>query len=528
MYGKLISSMVLITMIISGCTSTKIVPDITKTSRPVVLPSASPILPTSTQAPFISPTANLPPTLTASETPVFPLTSTGPWLVLSSQDGLWVANADGSGLVQFANTEQTGRGTEVAFAPQGGLLAYVLPSYEPSATNYYRPQLMLVNLPSLSMHPLTYLLPDKPLEGFTSSHTDLNGEIFDAVFNDRSLAWSPDGTYLAFASAYPGPSSDLYVYSILDHTLNRLTSGPTQTIDLNWSPDGKHIVSIGAPSMNFGSGGSSGPTLGSVWVVRPDGSDLHIGYTYPDNWDTQLISLGWLNNNSYIEYYSRLGCGIQGLTFIDVISSQHYHIIPGAFASTALDPATGTLLTMVTPPFDPAITCGSSPLPGLYIISAFENKPTVKISYEEIVGSGDTLQVLGWSSLAHVFFINSGNGVFTVNLKGQITPIDVPNIYSNDFSMASDPNELFKVSPDGRNWAMFSPDGLWIASTYQPSINISSNTIDDILWALDGTGLLFVSNNTLYRAFLPDFHATAIAGPFPPGNYPVNLNWVMP
>jgi Tol biopolymer transport system component len=43
-----------------------------------------------------------------------------------------------------------------------------------------------------------------------------------------SLAWSPDGRYLAFAGQMDGLSSDLYVYDIESRTVERLSDGPEQ------------------------------------------------------------------------------------------------------------------------------------------------------------------------------------------------------------------------------------------------------------------------------------------------------------
>ena len=43
-----------------------------------------------------------------------------------------------------------------------------------------------------------------------------------------SVAWSPDGSELAFAGQIDGPSSDVYVYNLGDDETRRLTDGPTR------------------------------------------------------------------------------------------------------------------------------------------------------------------------------------------------------------------------------------------------------------------------------------------------------------
>lgn len=167
-------------------------------------------------------------------------------------------------------------------------------------------------------------------------------------------------------------------------------------------------------------------------------------------------------------------------------------------------------------------------------MSAFGNPPPRQIAYEGIVGSGNVPQVLGWSATAHVFFMSAGNGIFTVNLEGQITPVDIPNIYSSNtlYSNVNGQATVFKVSPNGREWALFSSEGLWIASPDHPSKQISLDSIDDVLWSPDGSALLFIANATLYRVNLPDYQVQTLAGPFSTGDSgntgSFKLAWVMP
>lgn len=58
----------------------------------------------------------------------------------------------------------------------------------------------------------------------------------------RSVAWSPDGSLLAFASQNPGPSSDLYFFSPESGTAQRVTKDPGHVLKSVWAPDSSVLV----------------------------------------------------------------------------------------------------------------------------------------------------------------------------------------------------------------------------------------------------------------------------------------------
>ena len=67
------------------------------------------------------------------------------------------------------------------------------------------------------------------------------------------MAWSPDGSQLAFIGAVNGPTSDLYVYDLAEDQVRQLTDGLAHAANPIWSPDGKHIFHQGI-IFSFGSG----------------------------------------------------------------------------------------------------------------------------------------------------------------------------------------------------------------------------------------------------------------------------------
>lgn len=87
----------------------------------------------------------------------------------------------------------------------------------------------------------------------------------DEVIEAASPSWSPDGATIAFVSR-PG-SAAWHIYTIKpDGTgLKPLTSGLDNDVDPSWSPDGSRII--------FGSTRGY-PSPGSIWSMRPDGTDM--------------------------------------------------------------------------------------------------------------------------------------------------------------------------------------------------------------------------------------------------------------
>jgi hypothetical protein len=53
----------------------------------------------------------------------------------------------------------------------------------------------------------------------------------------RTVAWSPDGSLLAFASQNPGPSSDLNFFDPASGEARRVTSELGHVLELTWAPD---------------------------------------------------------------------------------------------------------------------------------------------------------------------------------------------------------------------------------------------------------------------------------------------------
>jgi WD40 repeat protein len=58
----------------------------------------------------------------------------------------------------------------------------------------------------------------------------------------HSMAWSPDGKFLAFGAMIDGDSADIYVYDIDTGKIRRLEKGPGNAQSFDWSPDGQWVI----------------------------------------------------------------------------------------------------------------------------------------------------------------------------------------------------------------------------------------------------------------------------------------------
>jgi hypothetical protein len=163
-----------------------------------------------------------------------PISDDGPWFVFYSKEekAFIAANDDGTGRkVIFSNKSGWG---EVAGSITN-LVAIVTDLPELEAEYPKNLALVILSLPDGEMQKTIPLIsypeiPEEFLEGL------------GAAVSYESIAWSPDGQYLAFIGAIDGASADLYIYEIASNNYFRLTTGKNRAAEPQWSPDGKWIV----------------------------------------------------------------------------------------------------------------------------------------------------------------------------------------------------------------------------------------------------------------------------------------------
>jgi hypothetical protein len=267
-----------------------------------------------------TPTTSMPaPTATVTSTvepsPQVPLSESGPWVLIFNDDGIWAANADGSGLTQLSqDVVRSG-----AFVASGRWIAYA--TYQAAGTDPGSGEglvLRMMTLPEGVAHTVTGL----QIEGVTDeSPQDLQfaaDQVHRAViYEGGGLAWSPDGTQLAFVSGHEGTSSDVYVLARDTGQITRLTDGPAHAYQLSWSPDGEYIFHTGAS--NFGSG--AGYAMVGVWAARADDTGVRSLYE-PDPRSGSEVLVDWISADTVLVHSWRPDCGALTLMRVNVVTGE--------------------------------------------------------------------------------------------------------------------------------------------------------------------------------------------------------------
>lgn len=445
--------------------------------------------------PAASDTAALPPT-TAPPTPTpppqipkSPLSANGPWLLLTAPDGYWALNPDGSGLTHLMAPPPYFQPGPVS--PSGARVAFVGAD---DAGGQRGLKLYTLALPGGEMQMVT------PLTGPATEpdpNAQAGAEAAQLLFPVGQSAWSPDGQRLAFIGLMDGPSADLYVYSLMDGSLARLTDGPSQAYQPRWSPDGQYVIQTGA--LSFGSG--AGYEMAGVWAARADNSAVLELYT-PDSGDERLH--GWLSPDTFIVDSFRAQCSVGDLRAFSLTTLEFTALFEGFYNSVAFDAAHGQALVAVD---DFTSECEGSRPAGFYLAWP-GGEP-------RLLAEGDATAA-AWLPEADLFFGRLDGALVAYTADGQRAPLP-PGLDS-----------LPWVAPDGQSWAWSGPEGtgLMVSVNGEPARSIDTSFIFRAAWSPDGQTLFFDGDGVFYAAYAPGFVPAPIATGLLDAAYPTVMTWV--
>ena len=162
---------------------------------------------------------------------------------LSRRDGnteVYLARADGSNAIRATDTAVDE--SQVTWSPDGKRIAYSSPD------NEGRPRIYWLHIDDLISNPLVF---------------GGNGEV--------DPAWSPNGTWVAFAAlAEDGSSTGLFLRNPDGVIQFQITEAPDRTP--TWSPDGKRLAfvrTVGSPD-NSAMGEEAADRNDDIWVIQID------------------------------------------------------------------------------------------------------------------------------------------------------------------------------------------------------------------------------------------------------------------
>jgi hypothetical protein len=426
----------------------------------------------------------------------------GPWILLSTENGLRAMNEDGSGLTQLTQ--------EVILAPSN--LKAAISNSNPHVA--YITTSDPVNLQGLSLNILT--LPEGKVETITPLTSPENEpqpdhemcdpkyEAARAVTIGNSVAWSPDGTQLAFIGSLQGDSADVYVYSLADKSITRLSEEPGQAYDLHGAPGGKNVVYFSATC--FGTG--VGFAMEGAWAVRP--SDASVTKLYePDaeTWGESFINWEYSEVEGF-HVASVSGCPYKNLRRIDIESKDVTPIYEGCFNDIATGP---------TDMFAVLASSDFSDQPGLYIYgeSLITDIPPIYVPEP----NGREVR-LGGNYFLYSVFGDQGPEIHSVNLfDGQ------PGEYEGkgDFPV---------FSQGGDVWAWNDAGSFYLGGKdIREPITLSTSPASYPFWLETGNQqdgfhnrLFFFEQSGLYMAVDPDYQPVLLWESTKPVSAPV-LVW---
>jgi hypothetical protein len=449
----------------------------------------------------------VPPTLEASVTPGSDQTATGggsqpestgtlqagPWLAFVTDQGVWASNADGSGLTLLVSGGVTlPGGLARAVSPGGAYIAYITTSDPKGGSENLTLSvdltLNLVHLPDGAITEVTPLNTDETRPSPQDAPGDPSVEAYRAVLDEESMAWSPDGSRLAFMGLIDGPSSDLYVYSLADQSIKRLTSGSGQGYQPSWSPDGRWIVHAAAESFGTGAGAS----IASVWAAAADGSAIKLLYEPTSSGDERFIS--WLGGDTLIVRSWEPGCGAYDLRALDITTGEARQIAAylNEIDGVAINPRDGLILYSLA---DTVAQCQHVDAYGLFLSDL---SGAVRQVY-----SGNAYQVIDAPQSGR-FFARTDTSVVSVDYDGKVAETSAPGAM------------LPIVSPDGTQWVFtsnYETYGLWIGpvSESAPPAQVYEKAVNEAVWDASNSLVFFMNDLGLYRLDVHTLQVQAVS-----------------
>lgn len=539
-----ILSIFLITVFIQSC-SYKYNSEVSNNhSDPSLTPSSLPRrypLNTNTPTQNISETPTRPISSPTSSLPLTELNEDGPWLVFTSGTGVWVANDDGTALQQLKRyLAGDYYKLSVAVSEQTGLIAITEPSPESywqggGYPSYPETDLFLIQLPYTKLQVITPLIATEQVDVIASIYLLDILEYLEfgtpAPFKETAtyqleqvkwavsglgdqgnLAWSPDGTMLAFSAAINGPSSDLYTYSVNSGQIFRHTTGLTQVVDPEWSPDGRYIIHKTVNDHHFGAG--TMPTFfDGLWAAAADGSELiRLAQGH-------MEVVGWFSNKDLIvagDYGHHVFCNP---TLVDVTTGVSSLIWPGQFSSAALDPITDTVLLVTTDRFVNYLGCPTVSGLGIYRISG-ESLIVERLDDEILSGHDYRWDHVEWSTELNSFVVMD-HGILGDHWSLGWGPLSRTG-YDNALIVTASGN-ISRYEYEELEYPGLSPDGGTRARVEESSIRVVQEGADDIyisgwfcnaVWHPDRPALIISDDNTIYLAESPHYIPVEVSSGF--------------
>lgn len=427
-----------------------------------------------------------------SPTPYPPLPAKGPYLLyrdLLLREGLFIIiGVDGHGrrLVEIPKDGYV-RDLQKAVSPNGEWIAFHSGSLDV-------PFDLTLNLMNISDGTIVKISP--VLSSDFPNNLPQHEEIYEVLISEgmnptwwkntilsnfrygiESLAWSVDGTKLAFAGQIDGPSSDIYLYDLESKSIQRISNSQYPINHIEWSPDGSWILYEDSIPWGYYS-------QINLYVINPyldvkeDRYPVDISGAF---WEGE----GWLTDNYYILYGGSDGVGPFDLRYLNIETQQEKMLWPDLFYDYAYDPENEIMVLSN----DPYIVTSPDPFadPGLHFVDLKGNHHQIS---DEIF---ERLEFRGGKNSRFIGF--NENNIVSIAIDGSIIPLKEGINY--DYWMS--------VSPDQRWLVLYNYTGLDLYSEVDEHVRTISNlNVESVLWRPDSLGLFLIVPDKLYYLSVPE------------------------
>ncbi len=315
-------------------------------------------------------------------------------------------------------------------------------------------------------------------------------EALRAMQMPGSIAWSPDGTRLAFIAARDAESADVYLFNTADESVTRLTEETGHAYELHWSPDGQLLEFLSAQT--FGTG--AGSVMESLWVYDFQSSQSQLLENLESGGETFLA---WTDTSHFLISSWGTMCEGYSLRLVNAARSFNEIIVDGCFTGIAYDPENKQGMFAVTEFNYEYCNCGEPLDPGLRIFGEGIGYPAAGE-----IGTKKFEQLDAYT----VSFVPQGNLFIIYGYDSQ------QFIFDESFANLEIPAEVVQftpyAAPNGAYWAWSSraKSGLWVTTERNMNpVGLSVSFSGVPQWSKDGQTIYFFENNQLFSASAPQF-----------------------
>ena len=417
-----------------------------------------------------------------------PLPAMGDHLVVVTDSGVWsVDEGTGEAVQLTASPLDAPWDLNEGMSPEGQLFAYLTGFGGASISPY----LIVLDLAQQTTVLEVALTGPLSTPGIESMPGDPAFEATRAMGFAGSLAWSPDGRFLAFSAAMDGDSADVYLYDSRDSSVTRLSDEMGHASALHWSPDSRLIEYVSVES--FGTG--AGMAMVGLWAVDMQTREAVMLERLESGGEDFL---GWADDGHFLIHSWGPACSGYNMRIVDAASGDQETVVEGCFSAAAYNPRDKVGLMSVADFNVENCMCGT-PLDTAAMYAFYLDQTPVPVSKSE----------------AYQIIFNPEGGVFV------FLPIDekVAVYQHNDTPISILPEVAglwpYPVSPDGYwVWASNSSTtvGLWVTNNNANPLEVSAHFRGKPAWSDDGQTIFYIEDNILYKASAPNFAPQAVPG----------------